>query len=222
MLLLWLCFSERMLPWLAKRYEKMLLTSSDYACQGADVDYREHCRYRVPLLNLAESWTDTSHHLPLSPALFDTFYKSWVGIAAVTALFLIVFYRFLKLLWGFLFTGCLLGQRSSSLSHCSNRMQRKRPWRIMTRTALMHSQLTCLHNWTIECCLELSIRLEKYGKVFTALTWPEFVLDHATCSSFFQAKQALSTAEETLMQAQEAGPQLINLARIGKSVVDSM
>ena len=29
---------------------------------------------------------------------------------------------------------------------------------------------------------------------------------------FFQAKQALSTAEETLLQAQEAGPELGNLA----------
>ena len=48
------------------------------------------------------------------------------------------------------------------------------------------------------------------------------MLDHATCSSFFQARQALSTAEETLMQAQVAGPKLINLARIGKSVVDSI
>lgn len=28
----------------------------------------------------------------------------------------------------------------------------------------------------------------------------------------FQAKQALSTAEETLLQAQEAGPELVNLA----------
>lgn len=93
------------------------------------------------------------------PAVPGTFYKSRVGIPAIAALFPIVFYGFLKLFWGFLFTGCLLGQRSSSPSHCSNKMQRKRPWRIMSRS---------LHSWIVACCLGLSIRLEEYSR-----QWPD-------------------------------------------------